>query len=135
MDHRESTSFKVAKTFLGQQVEVEFDRPMGTKHPKYGWEYPINYGYVPGIKAPDGGDLDVYYLGVDEPLEKTAGVCIAVIHRQDDDDDKLVVVPEGVVLTDAEILSEVEFQEQYFDSIVVRSASFPQKTIDKTQKT
>jgi len=123
MDREESKSFQLAKTFFGKRIQVEFDRPMGTKHPKHGWEYPVNYGFVPGIKAPDGGDLDVYYLGVDEPLTKAEGVCTAIIHRHDDDDDKLVVVPEGTVLTDEEIKSAVEFQEKWFDSIVVRDGS------------
>lgn len=123
MDREASTSFQLAKTFFGKRVQVEFDRPMGTKHPKHGWEYPVNYGYVSGVKAPDGEDLDVYYLGVEESLKQAEGVCIAVIHRYDDDDDKLVVVPEGVVLSDEEIRSAVLFQEQYFDSIVVRDAS------------
>jgi inorganic pyrophosphatase len=45
---------------------------------------------------------------------------IAVVHRRDDDDDKLVVVPEGVTLDDAEIKAAVAFQERFFASDVVR---------------
>jgi inorganic pyrophosphatase len=45
---------------------------------------------------------------------------IAVVHRRDDDDDKLVVVPEGVTLDDAEIKAAVDFQERFFASDVVR---------------
>jgi hypothetical protein len=43
------------------------------------------------------------------------------MHRRDDDDDKLVVVPEGVTLDDAEIVAAVAFQEQFFASELVRS--------------
>ena len=96
------------------------DRPLGTKHPKHGFVYEANYGYVDGVKAPDGEDLDAYYLGVDVPLQKATGVCIAIVHRQSDDDDKLVVVPQGVTLTDEEIRVATHFQEQWFKSEIVR---------------
>ena len=43
-----------------------------------------------------------------------------MVHRRDDDDDKLVVVPEGVALDDAEIKAAVDFQERFFASDVLR---------------
>jgi len=116
-----SKSLELARKHLGEVVEVTMDRPLGTLHPKHGFEYKANYGYLEGIKAPDGEDLDAYYLGVDEPLQKATGVCIAIVHRKDNDDDKLVVVPEGTEFTDEEIMEQVQFQEQWFDSEVVRS--------------
>jgi len=79
---KNSQSFEICKKYLGQEVKVVFDRPLGTKHPKHGYIYSINYGYLPGIKAPDGEDLDAYYLGVDEPLPEASGICIAIIHRE-----------------------------------------------------
>lgn len=96
------------------------DRSLGTKHPKHGFVYEVNYGYLAGITAPDGEDLDAYYLGVDVPLQKATGKVIAIVHRTDNDDDKLVVVPDGVTLTDEEIMRQVHFQEQWFKSEVVR---------------
>jgi len=115
-----SKSLELAKKFLNKKVTVTTDRPLGTKHPKHGFVYEVNYGYVYGVKAPDGEDLDAYYLGVYEPFEKKEGLCIAIVHRKDNDDDKLIVVPEGVELTDVEIMSKVHFQEQWFDSEIVR---------------
>ncbi|MFH1405114.1 MAG: inorganic diphosphatase [Patescibacteria group bacterium] len=115
-----STSFEIAKPFLGKKVTAKFDRPLGTKHPKYNYYYPVNYGYLPGVVSADGSDLDVYYLGYDDPADELDGVCIAIIHREDDDDDKLVVVPEGQDITDEQIMQAVRFQEQYFKSSVIR---------------
>ena len=115
-----SASYKLAKQFLGKEVRIEFDRPLGTKHPKFKYFYQVNYGYVPGVKAPDGEDLDAYYLGTDEPLKEVNGMCIAFIHREDDDDDKLIVVPPDLELSDEEIKAAVHFQEQWFDSKVIR---------------
>src|SRR5688572_30046538 len=104
-----------AKQFLGKSVEVVIDRPLGSKHPKHGFLYEVNYGYIPNTKSPDGEELDAYYLGVEESLEKAEGICIAIIHRTNDDDDKLIVVPkEKKDITDQEIEKGTHFQEQLF---------------------
>ena len=109
-----------ASSFIGQIVEVEMDRPLGTRHPKHNFMYPVNYGYVPGTVSGDGEELDAYVLGVFEPLNNYIGQCIAVIHRVNDDDDKLVVVPEGKNYTDEEIRVLTEFQERFFESEIIR---------------
>lgn len=36
-----------SKADIGHLVEVKMDRPIGEKHPKHGFIYPVNYGYVP----------------------------------------------------------------------------------------
>ena len=115
-----SRSLALARTFLGQHVTVTVDRPLGSRHPRDGDLYLVNYGYLSGVIAPDGEDLDACILGVDVPLTTFSSRAIAVVHRADDDDDKLVVVPEGLMLTDAHIMDAVAFQEQFFQSSVVR---------------
>lgn len=115
-----SISLELAKEQLGKVVQVTMDRPLGSTHPKHGFVYEVNYGYIAGIKAPDGEDLDAYFLGVDAPIQTGEGVCIAIAHRRDNDDDKLIVVPEGVTMSDEEILSAIHFQEQWFDTVIVR---------------
>lgn len=100
---------------IGQKVTVKVDRPMGSYHPKHkDIYYPINYGYIEGIMAPDGEEQDAYLLGVDEPVEEFAGVIIAVIHRYDDVEEKWVVAPENMCFTIEEIERQVHFQEQCF---------------------
>jgi len=109
------------KDFLGKIVIIKIDRPIGSKHPKHGFIYEVNYGFVPNTKAPDGEEIDAYLLEINEPVEEFSGKCIAVIHRKDDDDDKLVVVPENAKeMSDEEILKAVNFQEKWFKSIVIR---------------
>jgi inorganic pyrophosphatase len=118
-----SKSLELAKAFLGKSITITIGRPMGTRHPKYGFEYKANYGFVDGIKAPDGDDLDAYYLGVNEVLQTGNGICIAIAHRRDNDDDKLIVVPEGADMSDEEIMAAIHFQEQWFDTKIVRSTN------------
>ncbi len=100
---------------IGDPVTIKMDRPIGTEHPKHpGLIYPINYGYVPGLLAPDGEEQDAYVLGVDEPLTEFTGTLIAVIHRFDDVEEKWVLAPKGVTFTKEEIAKAVHFQEQYY---------------------
>lgn len=109
-----------ATQYIDKLVEVIIDRPLGSKHPKHGFVYEVNYGYVDGVMAPDGEELDAYVLGVNHKVEKFTGTCIAVIHRLDDDDDKLIVVPNGIKMTDEEILQLVHFQEKWFKSELIK---------------
>lgn len=108
------------KEYLGQILEVEIDRPFGSKHPKHGFIYPVNYGYLPNTISGDNEELDCYILGVFEPLTSFKGKCIGIIHRTNDDDDKLIIVSENKNYTDEAIEALVEFQEQYFEHIIIR---------------
>ena len=106
--------------YLNKILEIEIDRPMGSRHPKHGFIYPINYGYVPNTISSDGEELDAYILGIYEPLKTFTGKCIAIIHRKNDNDDKLIVVPENKIFTNGEIKVLTDFQEQYFENIILR---------------
>jgi len=108
------------KNYLGKTLKIKIDRPFGTKHPKHEFIYPVNYGYIPNTISGDGEEIDCYVLGIFEPLEKFKGKCIAVIHRTNDNDDKLIVVPENKEYSDDAIRALTEFQERFFESIIVR---------------
>lgn len=108
---------KLIATFMGNHVSVVVDRPVGYRHGNV--VYPVNYGYIPDVLAGDGEEIDAYILGVAEPLETFEGIVIAVVCRDDDVEDKLVVAPEGMVLHQAQIREAVQFQEQYFKSYIV----------------
>lgn len=102
---------------IGDIVKVVVDRPLGSYHPKHkDIYYPINYGFIEGIIAPDGEEQDAYILGVDIPVNEFTGKIIAIIHRHDDVEEKWVVAPENRSFTKDEILKQVEFQEKYFKS-------------------
>lgn len=109
-----------AKDFLEKDVVVKIDRKLGTNHPKHGFMYMINYGYIPNTISGDDEELDAYVIGVFEPVDEFEGHVIAIIHRTNDDDDKLVVAPKDKNYSDDAIRALTEFQEKYFESIIIR---------------
>lgn len=110
----------MSREYLEKMVTVKMDRPMGSKHPKHGFVYPVNYGFIPNTISGDGEELDAYVLGVFQPVETFQGKVIAIIHRINDNDDKLVVAPKEKNYTDDQIRALTEFQEQWFSSVIWR---------------
>lgn len=106
--------------YLNKIVTVNIDRKLGTLHPKHGFMYMLNYGYIPNTKSPDGEELDAYLLGVFDPVDTFEGKVIAIIKRTNDNDDKLIVVPKDKEYTDEQIKALTEFQERFFESIIIR---------------
>lgn len=117
---------KLVRSYLGKTVEIHMDRPLGYVHEKekYTLTYPINYGFISGVICGDGEDLDVYLLGVDEPVSKYTAKIIGIVHRENDTEDKLVAAPDGMIFTKEEIAQQVEFQEKYYDSFIETADSF-----------
>lgn len=113
--------FEKLLSLIGKEVSGVIDRPYHSFHPEHSnIFYEVNYGYIEDLYAPDGEEQDIYYLGVKEPLEKFCGIVIAIIHREDDSEDKLVVAPRGINFSNEEIEKMVHFQEQYFKYQIIR---------------
>lgn len=105
--------------YLGEIVNVLIDRPLGSKHPKHNLIYSLNYGYIPNTLSGDGEEVDVYIIGEFEPLEKYDGYVVAIIKRENDIEDKLVVCKELNKYNKNQIEALVEFQERFFKSIII----------------
>lgn len=107
--------------WLGQIVRVAVDRPLGSVHPRHpDLVYPVNYGEIPGTLSGDGQPIDASLLGWDVPVREAEGVVTAVIVRENDAEDKLVVARPGTLWADADIMKAVSFQERYFRGRLVR---------------
>lgn len=109
-----------SEEYLGKEVLVKIDRQLGTRHPKHGFMYMLNYGFIPNTVSGDGEELDAYLLGVFEPVEEYTGEVIAIVHRTNDDDDKLIVAPKDKTYSDDAIKALTEFQERFFESVIIR---------------
>lgn len=111
----------LSKDFLGKEVKVIIDRPLGSYHQEYkDIFYSVNYGFIPDTMADDGEEIDVYILDVDYPIKECKAKIIAFLHRLDDNEDKLIGVCNNTKLTDEEILRKIDFIEKYFKSKLIR---------------
>ena len=114
-----------AVEFIGKEVNVIVDRPIGSSHPKYpNTIYLVNYGYVPNTVSGDGEELDCYILGEYKPLKEYKGICIAVIRRKNNDDDKLIIAPKDKTFSNSEIRLLTDFLEKYFESEIIRNQDY-----------
>lgn len=106
---------------IGQNIKVYVDRPIGSTHPKYkDIIYPINYGYIKEIKAADEEYQDVYILGIDKAIDYFIGKIYAVIERENDIEDKLIVVIDNKEYLIEEIKEKINFQEKYFKYKIIK---------------
>ena len=117
--------------YLGKEINVKIDRPLGSKHPKHDFFYPINYGYIEGTVSGDGEEIDVYVLGEFQPLDFYKGKVIAIIRRHNDNEDKLVVSNELNSYDKNQIKALTEFQERFFD-IEIITLDYLRKSIRNT---
>ncbi|MBR0508836.1 MAG: GrpB family protein [Clostridia bacterium] len=108
-------------SFLGENVHIEIDRPVGYVHKKetYALTYPLNYGYIPNVFGGDGEELDVYLPGEKKPLREADCRIIGAVHRKNDTEDKLIAAPEGKEFTTEEMENAVRFQEQWYETAVI----------------
>lgn len=113
-----------SKEFLNKIITVKIDRPLGSKHPKHNYIYPLNYGFVPNTISGDNEEIDCYVLGIHDPIDTFTGKCIAIIHRLNDDDDKLIITSEDKNFTDSEIRVLTDFQEKFFESEIIRPSDY-----------
>ena len=104
--------------YLGRLVYIKIDRPVGYEHKKekYTLIYPLNYGYIPDVLGGDREELDVYLLGVTEPVKEYTARIIGAAYRKNDVEDKLIAAPVGIIFSENEARKAVSFQEQWYDT-------------------
>lgn len=106
---------------IGSKVKVYIDRPIHSTHPKHkDIIYSVNYGYIKEIVALDGDYQDAYLLGVDDQVESYEGIVYAIIERENDNEDKLIVVANNKQFTIEEIEEKVNFQEKFFKHKIIK---------------
>lgn len=129
--------------YLNKEISVVIDRPLGSKHSeKYpNHIYPVNYGYIENTVSGDGDNIDVYVLGVFEPIKTFTGTCIAVINRLNDTEQKLVAAPFGTSYTTDQIKALLEFQERFYKIEIIRPENYlefnpnlPELSVDNLEK-
>lgn len=108
-------------SMLGSKITMYVDRPINSTHPKHkDIIYKVNYGYIKEIIALDGEYQDAYLLGVEQEVKCYEGIVYAIVERENDNEDKLIVVPEGLDFTIKEIEEKINFQEKFFKHKIIK---------------
>jgi inorganic pyrophosphatase len=78
-----SAEFWQALDKLVSEFEITIDRPKGSSHPRYPeFIYPLDYGYLKGTSAMDGGGIDVW-LGSGSLRRVDAVICVIDLVKRD----------------------------------------------------
>ena len=100
-----SADFWRALEALAAECEVVVDRPRGSRHPRHGFVYPLDYGYLKGTSSMDGGGIDLW-LGSQPGLPLT-GIIVTVDLTKRDSEIKLLLG-----LNEAEIAQVLAFHNE-----------------------
>ena len=75
---------------LVESSEIKIDRPKGSRHPRFSEViYPLDYGYLAGTGAVDGGGVDVWVGS--EPTRHLVGILATVDLMKRDAEIKLLL--------------------------------------------
>lgn len=105
------------KRWIGRDVVVTMDRPIGYIKEGFDKPYPINYGFIKDIYSLDAEEVDCYCIDETVPMNEICGKVIAIVKRFDDVEDKLVV--SNKKYSKEEIMDIIRFQEQFYDSVII----------------
>lgn len=100
---------------LISESKVIIDRPKGTKHPRFDFSYPLDYGYLDNTSSMDGGGIDVWRGS------RNTGLCDAVICTVDllkkDSEIKLLL---GCTEEEKEIAMRFHNDFEYMKGVMIR---------------
>lgn len=103
--------------FLGEEVKVQINKPINSKHSRYDFNYALNYGCIEvDAKINKTTEIGVYIIGESNPIKEFTGIVKAVIVRYNDDKNNLIVAPKNYKINREEIKKAISFQEKYFDT-------------------
>jgi len=96
---------------LVAESEIIIDRPKGNAHPRYpSFIYPLDYGYLKGTTAMDGGGIDVWH-GSDTARKLDAVMCIVDLMKRDSEIKLLIGCTEGEKAQVYQVHNETEFMK------------------------
>jgi ribosomal-protein-alanine N-acetyltransferase len=115
---REMTSgnFWFALDKLVAESEIVIDRPKGSAHPRYpDFIYPLDYGYLKGTTAMDGGGIDVW-RGSDPAGRIDAIMCIVDLMKRDSEIKVLI----GCTEDEKADVYRVHNETEYMKGVLIR---------------
>ena len=111
----EQTGFWAAIDTLISKSEIAIDRPKGTKHPRFDFIFPLDYGYLKDTSSMDGGGIDIWRGSLSD------SACDAVICTVDllkkDSEIKLLI---GCTEEEKNIIMRFHNESEYMKGAMIR---------------
>lgn len=109
-------AFWSAADELISRSRVVIDRPKGTSHPKYpDFIYRVDYGYLEGTAAMDGGGIDVW-AGTDGTGCLNAVMCIIDLAKMDSEIKLLI----GCTEEEIQIIYDTHNETGFMKGLLIR---------------
>ena len=101
---------------LASESEIIIDRPKGSAHPRYpDYIYPLDYGYLMGTTAMDGGGIDVW-RGSSKAGTLDAIMCTVDITKRDSEIKLLI----GCTEEEKALIYQVYNESEFMKGVMIR---------------
>ena len=100
---------------LISESKVIIDRPKGTKHPRFDFSYPLDYGYLDNTSSMDGGGIDVW-SGSGDTDSCDAIICTVDLLKKDSEIKLLL----GCTEEEKEIAMRFHNDFEYMKGVMIR---------------
>jgi ribosomal-protein-alanine N-acetyltransferase len=81
-DNESPNAFWISLDKLLTESDIVIERPKGTKHPRFDFTYPLDYGYLKNTTSMDGGGIDIWRGSLSE-MKCDAVICTVDLLKRD----------------------------------------------------
>lgn len=90
------------------------DRPKNSRHPKYNFIYPVDYGYLAGTSSADGSGIDIYKGSDGNYID--ALICIVDLLKKDSEIKILI----GCTEEERQAIYSLTNNSEYMKGLLIR---------------
>lgn len=115
---QEENGFWAAIDTLISKSEIAIDRPKGTKHPRFDFIFPLDYGYLKDTSSMDGGGIDIWRGSLSDSVCDTV-VCTVDLLKKDSEIKLLI----GCTDEEKNIIMRFHNESEYMKGAMIRKES------------
>jgi len=128
-NNQQSNGFWQAVDTLIAQSEIVIDRPKETKHPRFDFIYPLDYGYLKGTTSPDGGGIDLWRGSLSNAV-CDALICTVDLLKKDSEIKMLI----GCSEEEKDTIMRFHNDSEYMKGTIIRRESEIKKIMDTLRR-
>lgn len=98
-----------------KEADIVIDRPKGSRHPRFQFSYPLDYGYLKHTRSPDGEGMDIW-LGSDIEKGCDAIICTVDVLKKDSEIKLLI----GCTEREKDLVLRVHNDSENMSGVMIR---------------